>query len=250
MWADDGPLSDPFSFGGWLPWRDEEGFPRAQLGGLFMPEPDTARLTTSKVPSTGPNSLDVSSPPLFSGSRGENEEDASLLTRSPPQTNQAANNNRTNPTSGDSMNDNDHGGQRGIGVHADAADSPFRGGSASSGINLNRVYLYGNTAGTPSSAHDSNDGGAVYDTHGDGNSNAENNGRNREEAIRVFTGEEPRAGLSAVPSDFDSRDPTRFSAGQIVGVTISGLMGATLAIALFTLYQGVMRKRSYVCLGP
>ncbi|CAM9985041.1 unnamed protein product [Discosporangium mesarthrocarpum] len=29
LWADDGPLADPANFGGWLPWRDDDGTPLA-----------------------------------------------------------------------------------------------------------------------------------------------------------------------------------------------------------------------------
>lgn len=33
-WTDDGPLADPMSFGGWVPWRDESGDPLASYAGL------------------------------------------------------------------------------------------------------------------------------------------------------------------------------------------------------------------------
>lgn len=33
-WMDDGPLADPLSFGGWVPWRDADGDPLANYAGL------------------------------------------------------------------------------------------------------------------------------------------------------------------------------------------------------------------------
>lgn len=33
-WVDDGPLADPLNFGGWLPWRDQNGDPLANYGGV------------------------------------------------------------------------------------------------------------------------------------------------------------------------------------------------------------------------
>ncbi|CAN0418182.1 unnamed protein product, partial [Discosporangium mesarthrocarpum] len=38
LWANDGPLGDPANFGGWLPWRDDEGAPLAlYFGGTSIP---------------------------------------------------------------------------------------------------------------------------------------------------------------------------------------------------------------------
>lgn len=37
-WTDDGPLADPMSFGGWVPWRDESGDPLASYAGLTYDE--------------------------------------------------------------------------------------------------------------------------------------------------------------------------------------------------------------------
>lgn len=33
-WEDDGPLADPASFGGWVPWRDRDGDPLASYSGV------------------------------------------------------------------------------------------------------------------------------------------------------------------------------------------------------------------------
>lgn len=38
-WMDDGPLADPMNFGGWVPWRDEEGDPLANYAGLSFEQP-------------------------------------------------------------------------------------------------------------------------------------------------------------------------------------------------------------------
>lgn len=35
-WTDDGPLADPLSFGGWLPWRDRAGDPLAHYEGVLL----------------------------------------------------------------------------------------------------------------------------------------------------------------------------------------------------------------------
>lgn len=35
-WEDDGPLADPQSFGGWIPWRDRNGDPLAVYSGVVL----------------------------------------------------------------------------------------------------------------------------------------------------------------------------------------------------------------------
>lgn len=35
-WTDDGPLADPLSFGGWVPWRDRAGDPLAHYEGVVL----------------------------------------------------------------------------------------------------------------------------------------------------------------------------------------------------------------------